>query len=303
MKVLNYLRLLVLLLIACSASAEIFKYQDEQGKWHFSDKKPELEKSTQVETLSYRRTNQQSTRPYIDVKLTDQHFEYWVHNPFYAPVEAFLRFENGKGEGLKILLEPQASKVMAKSPINQAKRLFHFRYVLGDPEAKPTIQHVLPPFTDFKPMRISQGFKGTFSHHREPSLFAVDISMPVGTKITAVQAGIVIGTKDDYHAAGITSGFFYDKANYVAILHEDGSYAFYGHLLLGGVKVKAGQVVEAGELIALSGNTGFSSGPHLHFVIRHNDQGRAKSLPFKFLQANKQALTPERGMWLLPFQP
>lgn len=286
-----------------TAQAEIFKYQDEQGKWHFTDKQPDSSQTSKLETLTYSKTSQKSNRPYIEVINADQHFEYWAHNPFHAPVETFLRFDDEPDKRIRIVLDPLESRVMARSPSAQAKRLFHFRYVIGDPQAETAIKEVHPPFTDYRPMQITQAFNGRFSHNRQPSVYAVDISMPVGTKIIAAKSGIVISTKDDYHAAGVTSGFFYDKANYVDILHDDGSYAIYGHLLLGGVKVKAGEHVKAGQVIALSGNTGFSTGPHLHFAIRHNAQGQSKSLSFKFLQANKQNLLPEAGLWLLPYAP
>ena len=293
----------IFLLLHNTVQAEIFKYQDQQGKWHFSDKKPDSAHASDIETLNYQPSTPKNHRPYIEVKQADQGFQYWVHNTFHAPIQVFFRFEHKPAQSTKLVLEPLAAHMLAESPLTKQKRLFHFRYVIGDPAAQPESDVILPPFTAFKPMRITQAFHGSFSHNRQPSLYAVDISMPVGTKITAVKSGIVISTKDDYHAAGITSGFFYDKANYVDILHDDGSYATYGHLLLGGVKVKPGEQVEAGEVIALSGNTGFSTGPHLHFAIRHNAQGRSKSLPFKFRQANQKTLLPERGMWLLPFKP
>ena len=149
-------------------------------------------------------------------------------------------------------------------------------------------------------MRISQSFNGQFSHTRKDNYYAVDIGMPVGTKITAVKEGLVIRTKDDYSLSGVSSPFFFDKANMIKILHDDGSYAVYAHLLLGGIKVKVGERVLAGQIIGLSGNTGYSTGPHLHFVIRYNDNGQLNSLPFTFLQPEKKQLIPKRGVWLLP---
>ena len=150
-------------------------------------------------------------------------------------------------------------------------------------------------------MRISQSFNGQFSHRSASSRYAVDIGMLVGTKITAVREGIVFRTRDNYALAGVSSPYFIDKANLVEILHDDGTYALYGHLLLGGVKVKVGDKVSAGQVIGLSGNTGYSTGPHLHFVILYNNKGKRHSVPFKFLQPNNQQVTPQKGDWLMPY--
>jgi murein DD-endopeptidase MepM/ murein hydrolase activator NlpD len=201
------------------------------------------------------------------------------------------------------VLQSLSSETLFKQQNSNLKRDIVFRYVVGDPEVKPSSELILPPFTDYKPMRISQSFNGKFSHNRRSSRYAVDIGMPVGTKITAVKDGLVIAAKDDYALAGVSSPFFFDKANLVEILHDDGTYALYAHILLGGVRVKVGDRVSAGQVIALSGNTGYSTGPHLHFVIRYNDNGRTSTLPFKFLQPGNKQVTPKQGEWLLPFLP
>jgi murein DD-endopeptidase MepM/ murein hydrolase activator NlpD len=59
-------------------------------------------------------------------------------------------------------------------------------------------------------------------------------------------------------------------SNSIRILHDDGSMAVYAHLQVGRAQVYVGMRVQAGQLIAYSGNTGFSSGPHLHFAVQVN---------------------------------
>ena len=279
--------------------AEIYKFRDDHGKWHFSDKKPTHGTQTKLEQLTIKKTKSKHPLPFVEELFSEDHYKYTIHNPIYAKTLSFILFKDKRIKPATLLMEPMSSQIAYETPQGSSKAEYIFRYTIGDPNSVPTEQLLLPPFNNFKPMRISQAFHGEFSHNRQPSLFAVDIAMPVSTEITAVKDGIVISTKDDYPIAGISSSFFLDKANYVKIMHQDGSYSVYAHLLLGSVKVKKGQNVKAGDLLALSGNTGYSTGPHLHFAIRHNHQGRTNSLPFKFIQGDHKKVTPIKGMWLI----
>lgn len=129
----------------------------------------------------------------------------------------------------------------------------------------------IPP-TYIKPIsggRLSSGFgarsaptKGASTNHK-----GVDWATPIGTTVVASNAGTVVH-------AGWASGYGYA----VYINHADGRQTRYGHLSK--VLVKVGQTVSQGERIALSGNTGRSTGPHVHFEIRIN--GTAVN-PLKYL--------------------
>ena len=68
------------------------------------------------------------------------------------------------------------------------------------------------------------------------------------------------------------------------ILHDDGTMGVYLHLMKGSVAVREGQRVETGTRIARSGNTGNSTGPHLHFVVQRNVGLAIESIPFDFSQ-------------------
>ena len=77
---------------------------------------------------------------------------------------------------------------------------------------------------------------------------------------------------------------FLDRANHVRVLHDDGTMALYAHLDLASVSVRPGARIRAGQQIARSGNTGFSSGPHLHFVVQKAYGDSMLSIPFRFSQ-------------------
>ena len=81
----------------------------------------------------------------------------------------------------------------------------------------------------------------------------------------------------------------------IRILHDDGTYAIYAHLNTNSIRVRPGDRVERGEYIADSGNTGFSSGPHLHFAVVRNTGMAIESLPVVFMGQNQSMVVPASG--------
>ena len=286
------LQRLILLLILTSinlSAGEIYKYKDENGKWIFTDKKPVSNKSEKIE---YKNDKKKRVKPRVYVKNADGENQLVVKNPFYAPIE--MEIYAGifrKGRLHKVL--PATSTTVVYSS-KQAIPRYRYRWLMGDPAAEETGYKYLFPVLSKSKHQISQSFNGRFSHYQEPNKYAVDIAMPVGTYIRAAREGIVVQVKEDYHMSG-TSGYFLDKANYVKVLHKDGTYAIYAHILLGTSLVKPGDKVAAGDKLARSGSSGFSTGPHLHFVIRKNAGRKLVSVPFVFVDNNGKSFTPRRG--------
>jgi len=120
------------------------------------------------------------------------------------------------------------------------------------------------PFEMGKDVKVAQTYNTAFSHK---GLLAVDFKVKPGTPIHAARAGKVIDTKDDSKTVGLKAKHEF-MANYVVVLHDDGTIARYRHLEYKGVAVKVGQVVEVGDLLGYSGHTGYSMFPHLHFEVR-----------------------------------
>lgn len=102
--------------------------------------------------------------------------------------------------------------------------------------------------------------------HVGPLKHAIDFIVPEGTPIYAARAGLVVFVKDSSKIGG-TSKKFAAHGNMIQIWHKDGTFADYLHLKYKGAKVKPGQRVRQGQVIGYSGNTGWSAGPHLHFMV------------------------------------
>ncbi len=130
--------------------------------------------------------------------------------------------------------------------------------------------------------RVSQGYGGQFSHTGSLR-YSVDFQMPEGTEIYAARSGIVVETEESY-TDGDKDRYYIDKANYITILHNDGTFSEYSHLKTSGVVVSVGQRVRTGQLIGYSGNTGYTTGPHLHFNVKRVTQdGSYITIPVKFV--------------------
>lgn len=119
------------------------------------------------------------------------------------------------------------------------------------------------PYKKGNVFKVYQGYFGGFSHQND---YAVDFTMPIGTEIVAAREGIVVEVVEKNNR-GCADESCVAFNNWVTVFHNDGTYAKYVHLDFKGANVKVGQRVNKGDLIGLSGNTGFSSGPHLHFEV------------------------------------
>jgi murein DD-endopeptidase MepM/ murein hydrolase activator NlpD len=128
---------------------------------------------------------------------------------------------------------------------------------------------------------IIQGYNARLSHLGAEQ-FTLDFGMPVGTPVHAARDGVVV-LFEDSHDGGCLREECSRLANFVVVLHADGTTGEYFHLERGSVRVALGERVERGQLLALSGNTGYSSAPHLHFgVYRTLADGHTQSLPVRF---------------------
>ncbi len=187
--------------------------------------------------------------------------------------------------------ETEAMRIFPEDPTRRCSWRFHYNWVKGDVHARhdDTVLYLLP-FEPGRSFRVTQGYNGTLTHFDQDQ-YAVDFAMREGTPVCAARAGVVVDLEESFGEGG-RSKKHKDRVNFVSIAHADGTVAEYCHLQQHGALVEIGQQVEAGQRIALSGNTGYSTLPHLHFgVYSPVDGKRRQSHPVKF--ATRQGVIGE----------
>jgi murein DD-endopeptidase MepM/ murein hydrolase activator NlpD len=279
---------------AAPASAQtMYRYKDANGVWVYTDRRPEGEQEFQQEQIERR-----FEKP--EVKLFQRAAANGVlliaQNTFFGPVQIAFRvhpIENvstdTKRSGLAVL--PPRSQTdlvfVGKSAENVDLRFdSEFQFVPGQPgaEHRPEQPYRLP-YALSSSVRVSQAYPVVKTHGDPASQYAIDFVMPVGTDVFAARDGVVIEVASDFFESGTDYEVDGPRANVVRVLHADGTMALYVHLNWNTIRVVPGQHVRRGEYLADSGNTGFTTGPHLHFVVQRNEGGALVAVPLEFAGA------------------
>lgn len=146
------------------------------------------------------------------------------------------------------------------------------------------------PFKKKRRYKIIQGFSGKFSHTSKQSRYAIDFKMPIGDTVVAARSGHVVRVVSHFTERGDKS--FRNKANQIVIVHDDGTFAYYVHLDTNGALVEVNDYVIAGQPIGIAGFTGYTTKPHLHFVVRNFDA----AIPIEFKK--KKGIGKKSGVWV-----
>jgi len=263
----------------------IYKYTDANGVVTYSD---QAAPGAQVFVFNDRMVEKLDNRVKLETRKHAGGETLLVRNDLYAPVDVELKFEgvqNAVGvpdKPIRWVLPPRSQIRLAtlapRDPAQPLRYTPRLRHALGDPRLLPKPYRYPLPWRG-GPFRLTQGANGKYSHFTPKGRYAVDIAMPEGTPIVAARGGMVVRVENDQSGRGDNP-----SGNFVRILHDDGTMGVYLHLMKGSVAVREGQRIDAGSRIARSGNTGNSTGPHLHFVVQRNVGLAVESIPFEFAQ-------------------
>ncbi|MBM7456653.1 murein DD-endopeptidase MepM/ murein hydrolase activator NlpD [Oceanisphaera litoralis] len=313
-----------LLLWSPLSHANIYRYQDANGMVHYTD--------NQLRAASHSSAHQDAiNRDGVLVRVVekkDGHY-FFALNRLPTQTELTFRFTQEKNVSIPdqmqqvIRLPPREERFIGKLAAQAAgdwRYDYGFAYsnhalrpagsdrkvqkIAGSTliPSKTVFNRSLPPSTLSATIdlaspvagryRVTQGFNGKFSHNKPSNRYALDIALPIGTPLYATRDGVVL-VAVDHHVGGGLKAKYRGKANHLRLRHADGTMTLYAHLQTGSLQVKKGDKVKAGQRVAASGHTGYSSGPHLHLAVQVDHQGRRESIPFTL-----QGSYPIAGRWL-----
>jgi murein DD-endopeptidase MepM/ murein hydrolase activator NlpD len=266
---------------AVADAASAYRYKDASGQWVYTDRPPQ---AGGVQPVAVSGGGAATPRIVVEPRSTPSGLALVAVNECRCVVEFGVKTAASSGErAAKGSVEPQSERVLLEIPAAAVGDVaFEYGYVIGAPGAihAPTVPY-RAPFALARSFKVTQAAPDAITHVDAASRHAVDIAMPVGTAVHAARAGLVINVAHRHFRGGLQASNA-DEANFVQVLHDDGTHAIYAHLQLNTVRVRPGQSVARGEYIANSGNTGFSSGPHLHFVVLRNAGLRSEAVPVVF---------------------
>jgi len=272
----------------------MYRYKDANGVWVYTDRKPAEEQEFQQEQIERRFEKPEVT---LFQRSDPGGVMLIAKSTYFGPVQIAFRvhpIENVSAKthrsGLTVLPPRSETEVVfVGKSVEQVDLRFdsEFQFIPGQPgaEHRPEQPYRLP-YALSSAVRVSQAYPVVKTHGDPSSQYAVDFVMPVGTDVFAARDGVVIEVASDFFESGTNYEVDGPRANVVRILHADGTMALYVHLNWNTIRVVPGQNVRRGEYLADSGNTGFTTGPHLHFVVQRNEGGALVAVPLEFAGPN-----------------
>ncbi|TPN81738.1 M23 family metallopeptidase [Aquimarina algicola] len=222
---------------------------------------------------------------------TENGFVILADNDEFSPVSVQMNFRlenlNSTKGNNKVFVIPARTKkhiITNLEVIDRKKRIklgYESTYNHGNHLLKKYDQNFkyYLPFKKGSTHWVSQGYNGAISHKNENAL---DFKMPIGTKVYAARGGVVVDIEESY-SKNCTSAECAKYNNFILIYHDDGTFAEYTHIKENGAQVTIGDKINIGQFIGYSGNVGWATGPHLHFIVFFQRLKERVTLKTKFL--------------------
>jgi len=288
----------------------LYKFQDKDGDWIYSDRPPPHKQSVEIRELQIASEPPTVT---ISTRLVEHEFQIIARNEYYAQVEVVLALDEltnveypDADHVMRWILDPRSElKLMSLAALDEdlvPEAKYRYISLHGDPRSRHNPgRPYRVPFAVAGSYTVTQAFPLGVTHNTVDSRYAVDIAMPIGTDVHAARGGVVFEVASTNFRGGLDPERDSVAANIVRILHDDGTHAVYAHLNRNSIRVQPGDEVERGQYIADSGNSGFSSGPHLHFAVLKNVGMRIESVPITFEGLASTEIQPTTGKTLTAY--
>ncbi len=286
----------VLLPAAFVCAQTAYKYRDADGHWVFTDQAAPADTPGQAIAL----TRENAVLHIAIERVEDAHsvrldavneclcvvtFHVEVGQSGIAGIPAGAVFD--------VTAAPSSRRTLVQGirPAADTALRYDWKAAIGSPDAvhAPGVPYRVP-FAVGSTHVVSQAFPSRVTHTTADSEYAVDIVMPDNTPVYAAREGTVINARHDAFRGAATAALR-DQANVIEILQPDGTVAVYAHLHWDSLRVRIGAHVARGEYLADAGDTGYATGPHLHFAVVRNTGAEDVSVPVQFAGAGGAAVT------------
>ncbi|MEA1892133.1 MAG: M23 family metallopeptidase [Campylobacterota bacterium] len=295
-----------------SRSIAFYETNNSKQKNSFFDSKIQFKKLLQATNIEFDTKITRSTfntsekisstkKVYMYAKETHKYITIYARNknPYTITIEVKGKIKKllSKRVGRTFCIKPDSTQryIILQKEKNFRSYSFSYSWIKGSMDAIHDDSYIYAlPYKKGTSHVVSQGFNGKVTH-KGSNRFAVDFPMKTGTKVCASREGVVVDIKEDSTKGGFNKKFS-KYGNFITIQHSDETMATYYHLKKNGSHVKLRQKVNRGEHIGYSGNTGYSSGPHLHFqVYKAVNAKKIQSLRIKFLSSKGVVVEPKKG--------